>query len=676
MAAPPSRLAAIRAINNNTLWLPRTTTQNEQPMEQFAVSLRPTGAESGADRFGSREHSQHPDFAIKQWRCNLTALSHSSNLFFVACGHTIHVFDPPYLSQRLAKIPLSIIRLPQYFADGRSGYIDPDHPHSINRILVSFLGNQEILLATCDDGDTVVYYLSAIEKIILRDVNFQLPEDVNNYPQPKTFFHHNSGCSAWGIAVHREARRLAISANTHEVTVISFALSSPSEDISKTTSTGDGHEQNLSLDQSYQSDQSDQSDQPDHTFTYLRAPNNVPHVAFCDEDPSGRWIMFGDISGNYHIYELRSNDSTPETCNVIRFCSGPNVQACLCEDRFSHSVWGTFWLDRRSFRTVPTVLDRLPDQANDVVRPLLRERLIELIPPRRIADTSDVFHKYSSNYRDMRRMRLLPPQPLLHIQQGPEQSQYDEEEEEGEEESNLQENQEHQDHQDPGSDSQWDDEEETDEDLAEVILGHTQFLEDHVSLFTGESVKGYTRLITDGLSRESQHIPSPIMIITGHDIFLARWNYAMGYHAPLKQKVFYNNELHHFSRTQMDRMNLHATIPELGVVVVASQKGRAIVLSLIQSFENEAEAQLGTPFYGMTADHILPLASQEEDGLRPLVPLAGIAANPIAERDDLPSDGQLRRWRLILTYVDFTILSYELSRPRIETEVDVESLVV
>ncbi|EFE38350.1 conserved hypothetical protein [Trichophyton verrucosum HKI 0517] len=155
-----------------------------------------------------------------------------------------------------------------------------------------------------------------------------------------------------------------------------------------------------------------------------------------------------------------------------------------------------------------------------------------------------------------------------------------------------------------------------------------------------------------------------------------------------------------------DRFNMALQIPELGVVVAASQKGRVAILGLTE-VRNKGKV--------FRMDRILPLASQERKRLRPLCPLLGIAASPVVPHlippespsDDyedtstgmndvdvqeirnaslhpigpkaglsgkfpshLPFGGTKkekwhgieysRRYRLFLTYCDHTILHYEL----------------
>lgn len=90
---------------------------------------------------------------IKHWRCDLTALSHVYNLYFVACNEDIYIFSPSFPSQDLGEA-VRILQVPSLGLPTPPG-IDTSDPHSVTRICVDYLGNTEVLLITCDDGDVV-----------------------------------------------------------------------------------------------------------------------------------------------------------------------------------------------------------------------------------------------------------------------------------------------------------------------------------------------------------------------------------------------------------------------------------------------------------------------------------------------------------------------------------------
>lgn len=71
--------------------------------------------------------------------------------------------------------------------------MDPYRPHSINHIVTGLLGQQEVVVASFDDGDVVAYYTEVLESYIRDDgrQNMGIPT------QPRPFFHDNVGISAW-----------------------------------------------------------------------------------------------------------------------------------------------------------------------------------------------------------------------------------------------------------------------------------------------------------------------------------------------------------------------------------------------------------------------------------------------------------------------------------------------
>ena len=123
--------------------------------------------------------------------------------------------------------------------------------------------------------------------------------------------------------------------------------------------------------------------------------------------------------------------------------------------------------------------------------------------------------------------------------------------------------------------------------------------------------------------------------------------------------------------SRFERINMIMPISELGVVVVGSQLGRAAILTLTQ--------MRGTKQYAFRLERIVPFGSQEDQCARPKMPLLGIAVAPIQghefeavglgpnppeeeRRESWRAADSSRRYRLLLTYSDHTMLSYEISR--------------
>jgi len=76
--------------------------------------------------------------------------------------------------------------------------------------------------------------------------------------------------------------------------------------------------------------------------------------------------------------------------------------------------------------------------------------------------------------------------------------------------------------------------------------------------------------------------------------------------------------------------------------------------------------------YHFRLDHILPFRSQEERHERPETWLAGIAVGPV---QGMLGGKTARRWRLLMVFMDHSILSYELGKDRDRDE-GVEVLVI
>lgn len=116
----------------------------------------------------------------------------------------------------------------------------------------------------------------------------------------------------------------------------------------------------------------------------------------------------------------------------------------------------------------------------------------------------------------------------------------------------------------------------------------------------------------------------------------------------------------------MERLNMVLQIPELGIIAIAYQAGRVALLTMTKKIKNDQ--------FGFRLEWLLPFKTQEDAGKRPDVALLGMAIGPVqgcgkmsSSSIDEPRDSRglvngTRRFRLILTYYDHTILSYEIWR--------------
>ncbi|KAJ8059196.1 hypothetical protein OCU04_012167 [Sclerotinia nivalis] len=154
------------------------------------------------------------------WRMNLAALSQRYNMYFVAYMDTIHITKPRTLKQIIPGVPDLILRLPVSKHAGR-GYLDEARPHSVNNMIIGNLGNKEILLFCSDDGDVTAYYTD----LLAEELQQAEESTASSIPVGNTrpFFQENVGESAWGLAIHQKSRLIAVSSNKHEVTVFVHA---------------------------------------------------------------------------------------------------------------------------------------------------------------------------------------------------------------------------------------------------------------------------------------------------------------------------------------------------------------------------------------------------------------------------------------------------------------------
>lgn len=131
-----------------------------------------------------------------------------------------------------------------------------------------------------------------------------------------------------------------------------------------------------------------------------------------------------------------------------------------------------------------------------------------------------------------------------------------------------------------------------------------------------------------------------------------------------------------------NRCSMLLTIPELNLVVLGSMCGRVALLTLTQSLQYRPEPRLNAP-RTFRVEAVLPLDTEDEARERPYVCLLGMAVSPVPEtrvlglslrkprraayggrktRKMLPGAEAPapRRWRLILNYMDHSILQYDI----------------
>ncbi|KAF2146064.1 uncharacterized protein K452DRAFT_355533 [Aplosporella prunicola CBS 121167] len=594
------------------------------------VSVVATHAQLGNDRFPRPERESNPPPALEFWRCNLTGLSHNHNLYFVAARGLILVYEPTFPDQALSSRP-SLILDPL----GSSDYLygNTNNPlvptaarRSVNHLIVEFLGLDEIMLVALHDGHVVGYRVSDVQQAIEKRsepdcVESNIGDDV------RPFFKEHLGVSAWGLAVHREARMIAASANTHRVTIWAYALT---KDATPGSASYWGHRTHA------------------RRIVLPDTGENIPSIAFCNtgDDPAGRWLLSSDINGVTRLFDLALGaDHGPVEEHAHKFCAlavREDRRQCGCHSLdggyryYLHATWGVMWLDRRAFKKTENL-----DEALDYNHEGYNNNIEQSYAFYDCSQTTRSVRNASSNYIPYQAY----PVSLTHL---------------------------------------------SDQEL--IDLGyHPGVPEMHESgpiregvNERGQQIKRKPFNLANEIHLESaysQQIPaSPILRVSVKDVFLLQSrdregnrNPAIGFHDPLFQQTYQFSELD--EAIVQDRINLFAQIPELGLVIVASAKGRAAIMSLTQCPENPSrtrnsefvERSSSERWYicGCRVDHIVPFKHQEQARQRPETALVGVAVGPIQGMLGRHADYS-RRWRLLLTYADNSILSYELGKFRDE----------
>lgn len=241
----------------------------------------------------------------------------------MAYRHQVYVWEPAGSRQILGAEPTMIIT-PMMKQPNARGYISWEFPHAINSLVVDDLGRDEILLLATDSGNVCGYHIETIfSEIACARENGQKRPFLYQHTDP--FFCENVGASAWGLAIHKYARLIAVSANTCVVTVFAFALAQPH---SGRDDDPDGHpelvedfhnyQQNwLCIDGPEQFEQLQKLIPRNHRscnvrLSYKSHMTNIPNVAFLnsDLDPNGMWMLSTDIDNRLNVWNIW-NQLTP-----------------------------------------------------------------------------------------------------------------------------------------------------------------------------------------------------------------------------------------------------------------------------------------------------------------------------------------------------------------------------
>ncbi|KAJ6150978.1 hypothetical protein N7470_007572 [Penicillium chermesinum] len=587
-----------------------------------------------------RKRDQFPP-TIATWRCNLVASSQRRNLLFSAHGHQIYVWIPAGPFQLLGTIPEMIIT-PVMENPDAGGYIDQRAPHTINHMIVDDLGRDEIIVLATDSGNVCAYHVEAIFSAISRCTshNYKKPFDDS---EVSPFFVEGVDLSAWGLAVHKFARLIAVSSNTSHITVFAFALATDtSEDGSDDDLPQAGEESELDrsdktwlhIDNQAQLAELNQKMPHNHRARNLRITyrghfDNVPSVSFAnfDLDANGTWMVSTDISNRVLVWQIWKDLFPRRVYYPGHPMNNPPERG-----------WTVMPLDPRTFRRLSS-----PDEACGC-RPgsmMIAERnIVDLSEAiEEIPDASHILTFGAAEYGDFEvdylpndvfsdDARVEPEVKTYEVESGSTSSESAADEAvDASSDLRIQ-----------SPDGPTEPESEKNSKLRPVILRKRSlpsiFEEDNEHArapsfahpeFDQEASLGYMhyRTLTNDLFRCcSATSPTlfPVLHLSEHHISLAPYpldsEYQLISRNVLFQRFSYSVEI----SAHCDRFNMVKYVPELKLVIAASQKGRVAILSLTWHHE------IGFAF---RVDWILPFASQERRDERPMIPLLGIAVSPM-----------------------------------------------
>jgi hypothetical protein len=273
-------------------------------------------------------------------------------------------------------------------------------------LIVQKLGKDEVIANVRDDGDVEVFLIRHIVHAIATRVNLHDDTQDPVADNLKPLFQRNVGISAWGLAIHTQARIIAVSSNRHEVTIFRFGLVDDYDNLktprkqakaadNKQSSRWDGERREDNLG-------SRPERNTDVTRQVLNGEANIPHIAFCNtgDDPDGRWLLTTDISGVCRAIDLH------RFTLVQAFRFGPTFVTPNGGryDRMN-AGWGIMFLDTRSFIAQDSIQDALgmddderpPDAKSDM----------------RIWDLSKTLRHLSDNSKAFKEARKRAPRAAV-----------------------------------------------------------------------------------------------------------------------------------------------------------------------------------------------------------------------------------------------------------------------
>lgn len=637
--------------------------------EPLRVSL--IGVEYGRERFTKDGVTNLPP--ISGWRNNLTALSQHYNLYFVGCQDSVMVYEPEFPFQTLRRSPVIFIR-PTLKEPNARGYLSSHREgisdHCINHLMVGDLGTQEILLIATDSGNVTAYYTSAILEAIKKEPYHFSKQALSDMVGLRPFFSQHVVQSAWGLTIHKHARMIAVSANTPNsmqpprgedlsasINVFAFALTP--EIVSQETATSSSFiDTDASLSypdwQQWIPERDSGALNRDRNFRIVLGgwnghDHNIPNISFVNtsEDEQGTWLLSTDINGSMKLWQIWQGT----VFKTWEFRDTTNIRP-LFQDTFPG--WNVAALDLKAFRLATT---------NDEFVGAKRKHQYFGYNERgesfnisqnvwRHLPENNVFHPSGRDPQGERETEPSAQDEIFTYTSDEDNDEIEADEASAKDTASMSEDGNHSNGTSisnqspgqpiPGAYPQHADELETGSEQVIYELEADNSNSDFVSEEEGSigslpsrgspSARKTSRSSTSWKANNLV-VPEVALIHCGdsHVRLLngprARYPHIFCAHV-LKQR-FTNEVLRTpagFEFSRMDRLNMMKTVPELGLVLIATQTGRVAVCSLTRRPDG---------LLGMRFDWILPTTGQEQRGIRPnLYSLLGMAVAPVQGRID------------------------------------------
>ncbi|TRX97923.1 hypothetical protein FHL15_001133 [Xylaria flabelliformis] len=590
---------------------------------------------------------QVPD--ISSYRLNLTTLSQRYNIYAAAYAEVIHICRvQSCVDHALPAHPDLVLKPPRSKEAAKvGGYLDPQQPHKINHLIMGDLGDEEILLLACDDGDVLAYYTSQIETALL---HLKSSATLNNAIPVKPFFHQNVGISAWGLAIHKKSRLVAVGNNNHEVHVFALALTDPqytSPVIREQPRRGlflsirknsDGR----LLDMSEPFGQSEFIGNADVGLLFRQRQdayrfiletgaqgNNIPNIAFgSNSEGDAVDILAVDIAGQLWVMNIWSMRGVRNRCFE-------GLHTLHYKSKFYRNFrrrirnqpprgWGVLVLPASSFLPTNTFRESLglnPAEAVYVKKPEYGYYIGTEKAIKHVKDNSTRHPWVREN--KCQRFDTLPEWQSSDLL------------------------------------SEWYDPGEDCDEKWAAVQDKAADKSSEIPLLSRRREEESPQLpVTDG-SSVMRTYEMDIELMGGEDNTGIMFTGSIYQNKP-PRAIFPGV---HFPIERLANL-LH--VPELSLVVAGSLCGRVVLITLTRPT---------SPHYsfkrGFRIEAILPKRIDEDNHLRPICPLLGVAIGPIPSAG---LHGRLlgeRRYRLMLHYYDHRILSYEVYRNMMTSELSV-----